>query len=142
MRRGVTAVLFSPTGTTRKIVRAFGSRVGGIITAGTPGAPRIPGKLPLQARILPEGSARFFAKIPEPDPETCTGCGICVKLCPAGAIDETTFTADDAVCIRCFACSNFCPQKARSKEYRNAWLIKRVLNHTNRSLPDPVFFVS
>lgn len=122
-------------------VTAFGVRVRDLLADGIPETPYIPGRLPLQARILPGGSAKLFSKVPVPDPETCTACGVCVNLCPVGAIDETTFTTDDEACIRCFSCSNVCPRNARSKEYRNSWLVRRVLNHANRHLPEPAFFL-
>lgn len=52
------------------------------------------------------------------DSEQCTGCGICVGVCPTGAIglvqDETKCTAeiDQTKCRQCQACIPVCPQEA------------------------------
>ena len=46
--------------------------------------------------------------------ESCTGCGICVEECPAGAIgmeNDIAFIKDDA-CIRCGICHDVCPEDA------------------------------
>ncbi len=47
------------------------------------------------------------------DPELCTGCGSCVEVCPAEAIDnDGVATIDDLLCIYCGACQVNCPQNA------------------------------
>lgn len=48
------------------------------------------------------------------DQELCTGCGTCVELCPAEAIetDGGVATIDDCLCIFCGACQVNCPQNA------------------------------
>jgi ferredoxin len=47
--------------------------------------------------------------------EMCTGCGICVKKCPADAIvmqAEKIAEIDMNECIRCGDCHDICPQEA------------------------------
>ncbi|MBC7358552.1 MAG: FAD-dependent oxidoreductase, partial [Desulfacinum sp.] len=50
------------------------------------------------------------------DPERCTGCGLCLEICPFGAIqrDDTTETArvNPALCKGCGACAAACPAEA------------------------------
>ena len=45
----------------------------------------------------------------------CLGCGICVRECPAGAIDfEDPRITHAEKCISCMRCIKVCPKKARS----------------------------
>ena len=46
--------------------------------------------------------------------EMCTGCGVCVDNCVAGAvsIDEDVAFIDDDSCIRCGVCHGVCPSEA------------------------------
>ncbi|MBI4858227.1 MAG: NADH-quinone oxidoreductase subunit NuoF [Acetobacterium woodii] len=52
------------------------------------------------------------------DENTCKGCGICAKKCPADAITgekKKPYTIDTAKCIKCGACIEACPFGSISK---------------------------
>ena len=47
--------------------------------------------------------------------QSCTGCGVCIDDCPAGAIELTpdgVAEIDESECIRCGRCHDVCPQEA------------------------------
>lgn len=67
----------------------------------------IPGNIP----YLAKGSkGRFF---PTTDISVCRKCGMCVRLCPTGAIAQDCMTIDSEKCLSCFRCIRNCPAKAK-----------------------------
>lgn len=45
--------------------------------------------------------------------DACTGCGLCVELCPMAAIDQDNAHNVSGICIKCGACIKKCPQNAK-----------------------------
>jgi ferredoxin len=53
--------------------------------------------------------------LPIIDPIACTGCGLCIDLCPTNALDQvdgrSSLVAPDA-CTYCMVCQDVCPEDA------------------------------
>lgn len=53
---------------------------------------------------------RFVAVV---DVEKCAGCGVCLPVCPSGAITiDTVATINNTLCTGCGQCVPHCPQEA------------------------------
>lgn len=62
--------------------------------------------------LLPEARARMAVKLRRSD--SCSGCGICAEVCPAGTM---TMGVPGGGCLRCLRCVKACPVQALSAEY-------------------------
>jgi len=72
--------------------------------------------------------------------QLCTGCEICVQVCPVEAIamaDDGKASIDDDLCIRCGRCHDTCPQEAVRHDGEripqdvaaNLQWVRRLLDH-------------
>ena len=53
--------------------------------------------------------------LPITDEDICVMCGVCVDVCPMGAIDrENVSVVDSTLCIKCCACVKECPKEAKT----------------------------
>lgn len=61
---------------------------------------------------------RVLEQKPMPVPKKCIGCGKCMRLCPAKAIEMRPCHGNEVPwidrkkCIKCFCCQEFCPKAA------------------------------
>jgi uncharacterized protein (DUF362 family)/Pyruvate/2-oxoacid:ferredoxin oxidoreductase delta subunit len=76
-------------------------------------------------------AGRFLISRPLHHGSRCTGCGQCLKICPAGAIElsgkRVRFDYDR--CIRCYCCQEICPENGIGFK---KGLIVNVLNRLRR----------
>ena len=66
------------------------------------------------------------------DPDKCTGCGSCVRVCPSHAVvlEDGKPVTDRKACILCGRCENFCPAGIREvvgKEYTVKELVRELM---------------
>ena len=96
----------------------------------------IPGKFPYKDKMPPNKVA------PIVDKTLCNLCGICIDVCPTGAIllEESIITKTE-LCIRCCACVKSCPNEARVVE-DSAWkAIGAKLNANCSTRKEPQIFI-
>ncbi len=71
------------------------------------------GKNPFM-KLLSRVAGGVLRTKPRLEGRECVGCGVCKKVCPAGAVEIKGGRAviDRKRCIRCFCCQEFCPKGA------------------------------
>ncbi|MDI7262167.1 MAG: 4Fe-4S binding protein, partial [Thermodesulfobacteriota bacterium] len=66
--------------------------------------------------LLSKGTVRTLAEISYIDPDRCSGCRICVEMCPYSAISfgegAGVAVVNDALCQGCGSCAAACPSSA------------------------------
>jgi heterodisulfide reductase subunit A len=66
------------------------------------------------SRLIPGKPIRLPACVSEVDPDRCSGCGVCLNVCPYGAISLSPSHAAicAALCRGCGSCAAACPANA------------------------------
>jgi heterodisulfide reductase subunit A len=65
------------------------------------------------------------------DPDICTGCQMCIELCPYSAIEfderRRVSVVNEAVCKGCGSCSAACPSgAARSRHFQSRQIFAEI----------------
>lgn len=136
-----------PDAADMEVASEFGEKIAQIVrnSAGaSPQRPDIPGSRPYRffKAVDDEGKPFDIRKVkPVTDSGKCNKCGVCVRICPMGAIDPQDQSLVPGICIKCGACVKRCPTGAKSfadKEYlRHLAILER--DHISRKEPELFF---
>lgn len=68
--------------------------------------------------------------------DRCTGCGVCVQNCPAGAMSrgESGIVVDPGLCRHCNRCVEVCPMEARESTVRSVG-VQDLVRSIARDIP-------
>jgi len=85
---------------------------------------------PVKPRKGPGNATKYFGKANHDVLQSCTKCGICVKVCPASNITLSGDTQFGDKCELCYACVNLCPAHAiysnnatlKRRQYQNPFI--------------------
>ncbi|MDD5931261.1 MAG: 4Fe-4S binding protein [Oscillospiraceae bacterium] len=96
--------------------RELGERAAEKVLSGNEGAVEVPGDSGAPYYV-PKGTdgqpAKFLKAKPLTDLSKCSGCGVCARVCPTGAIDPADVSLVPGVCIKCQACVRKCTRHAK-----------------------------
>lgn len=87
---------------------------------------------PLRCEWCHNPETQRYEREIEADPDKCTGCGSCAKVCPSQAVvmEDGRPVLDKSKCTFCGKCTNYCPVGIREiigKEYTVKELVKELL---------------
>ncbi|MBI9047217.1 MAG: 4Fe-4S binding protein [Anaerolineaceae bacterium] len=95
----------------------------------------VPGNFPHRDPMQPNDSS------PETNSDLCTLCGICVDVCPTGAITmKDRIQTDGIKCILCCACTRKCPTSARELQTEQVLKFRTFLVNQHSKRKEPQLF--
>ncbi len=106
---------------------------------------RVAGNSPAGPYYRPLGDdgqpAVFLKAKPKTDPEKCTRCGICAKVCPMGSVDPEDTANVPGICVKCQACVRKCPEGAKYFDDPAFLSHIRMLEKNFTRRAEPSFFI-
>ena len=122
-----------PDGSDIKIAEDFASSIAGKIAEPSKGALKIKGNRPYKQRLpMPPCAPKTL--------DACTNCGLCAKICPAGAIDKNNPKKISDGCLMCCACVKACPQNAKYFDSEIYLKFKAFLEENYSARKEPELF--
>lgn len=122
-----------PDGSDIKIAEDFASSIAKKIAEPSKGALKIKGNRPYKQRLpMPPSAPKTL--------DACTNCGLCAKICPAGAIDKNNPKKISDGCLMCCACVKACPQNAKYFDSEIYLKFKAFLEENYSARKEPELF--
>ena len=90
------------------------------------------------SRLIPGKPIRLPACVSEINPDLCSGCRICLGICPYGAISfqESQAVIREALCRGCGTCAASCPSNAIiAKQFTDKELTEEILGLLDKKDP-------
>lgn len=114
---------------------SFGTRAARKLEEGAEVVENVPGNAPYKS--YPD-----FHRAPV-STEACTLCGVCVEMCPTGAItlNANGLFTNERACIVCQACVKNCPEDAREDSASGALETRQHLLPLVEARREPEFFL-
>lgn len=83
----------------------------------------------MMSRLIPGETLPLPARVSEIDPALCSGCRVCLSVCPFGAIgvEDSHALVREALCRGCGACAAACPCGAiTARDFTDRQLIEEI----------------
>ncbi len=124
-----------PDSSDLQIASEFAEQIARKIEAGDFSTPVVKGNVPYRER-MPAGDP--VRPVTSGD---CTGCGLCVKICPMGIIDPADPKIVGEGCLYCSACVKRCPVHAKRFEDPRILALRERLETSFMDRKEPELFV-
>lgn len=133
-----------PDGEDMSLAEGFAAQISERIKSGTDSPVEVKGNKNYSSYYKPrdrEGNPVDFRKIVPKTGPSCTGCKICIEVCPMGSIDSEDPSKMSGICIKCCACVKNCPSQAKHFDDEHFVMHKKELEEDCRERKEPELFL-